>query len=160
MQITTDTVALIDYTLTNDRSETIDSSEGRQPLAYLHGQGQIIPGLEKALEGKTAGESFQVSISPEEGYGVRNESLIAEVPRANIQGPGELSVGMQLHTRGAGGPGVVTVTKIENDTVTVDANHPLAGQTLHFAITIREVRAATADEIAHGHVHGPGGHHH
>lgn len=160
MQISADKVVLIDYTLTNDNAETLDSSKGRDPLAYMHGKGQIIPGLEKALEGKAAGDVLEVTIPAAEAYGERHEDRVATVPRTNIQGPGELTVGMQLHTRGEGGPSVVTVTQIDEETVTVDANHPLAGQTLHFAVTIKEVRDATAEEISHGHVHGPGGHHH
>lgn len=160
MQISSGKVVLIDYTLTDENQQTLDTSQGGEPLAYLHGNGQIIPGLEKALEGKSAGESLQVKIAPAEGYGVRDESKIAVISRAKIQGIKDLREGMQLQARGEQGGQVVTVTKIEGDNVTLDANHPLAGATLNFDVAIREIRDATEEEIAHGHVHGPGGHHH
>lgn len=160
MQITSGKVVRIDYTLTDDNQKTLDSSAGGEPLTYLHGNDQIIFGLEKALNGKKAGDSFSVKIEPAEGYGHRDEARIVVVPRDRIQGVGELTVGMQLSSRGDHGPQSVTVTKIEGDEITIDANHPLAGENLHFDIIVRDVRAATEEEIAHGHVHGPGGHHH
>lgn len=160
MQITSGKVVRIDYTLTDDNKNTLDSSTGREPLTYLHGNDQIIFGLEKALNGKKAGDSFSVTIEPAEGYGLRDEARLVVVPRDRIQGVGELTVGMQLSSRGDHGPQSVTVSKIDGDQITLDANHPLAGENLHFDVTVRDVRPATAEEIAHGHAHGPGGHHH
>lgn len=160
MQISTGKVVSIDYTLTDDKQQILDSSEGGDPLTYLHGMGQLISGLEKELEGKGAGDSLKVRIAPADGYGVKDASKIAVVPKKSIQGVGELKAGMQLHTSGGHGEQVVTITKIEGDDVTIDGNHPLADTTLHFDVTVREVRDATDEEVAHGHVHGPGGHHH
>ncbi len=160
MEITSGKVVSIDYTLTNDSGEVIDSSEGAQPLVYLHGNGQVIPGLEKELEGKTAGTEFKVKVAPADGYGLRDEKKLVVVPRDRIDGAGELKVGTQLQAGGGGGMQVVTITKIEGDEVTIDANHPLAGENLNFDVKVREVRDATDDEMAHGHAHGPGGHHH
>jgi len=156
MQITSGKVVAIDYTLTDDKKQTLDTSEGGEPLTYLHGNDQIIFGLEKALNGKKAGDSFSVRIEPEEGYGVRDDSKLMTVPRSKVQGVPNLKEGMQLQA----GKQVVTVTKIAGDEITLDGNHPLAGEVLNFDVTVRDVRAATEEEIAHGHVHGPGGHHH
>ena len=160
MEITTGKVVSIDYTLTDDEQQIIDSSEGGDPLTYLHGVGQLIRGLEQELEGKKSGDALQVKIAPAEGYGLRDEAKIATVPRAAVQGAGELKVGMQLQASSGHGQQVVTITKIAGDEVTIDSNHPLAGATLHFDVTVRDVRDATEEEVAHGHVHGPGGHHH
>jgi len=160
MQITSGKVVLIDYTLTDDKKQTIDSSEGHEPLAYIHGNGQIIPGLEKALDGKVAGDALQVDISPEEGYGEHDSEKIIIIPRSQVEGVPDLKVGSQLQAGGGQGPQVVTVKKVTDDEVTLDGNHPLAGTHLHFDVTIREVRDATEEELSHGHVHGPGGHHH
>lgn len=160
MQITSGKVVSIDYTLTSDSGEVIDSSEGGQPLVYLHGNGQIIPGLEKALEGQTSGFEAKVKVEAAEGYGLRDEKKLVVVPRDRIDGPGELKEGMQLQASNGGGMQVVTVTKIAGDEVTIDANHPLAGVNLNFDVKVRDVREATPEEIDHGHVHGPGGHHH
>ena len=160
MQITSGKVVSIDYTLTNDENHTIDSSVGGQPLAYLHGNGQIIPGLEKALEGRKAGETLVVKVAAADGYGEHDPAKQAVIPRGQIQGVGELAVGMQLSARGEHSEQVVTVIQVDEDTVTIDANHPLAGENLNFDVTIREVRDATPEETSHGHVHGPGGHHH
>jgi FKBP-type peptidyl-prolyl cis-trans isomerase SlyD len=160
MKISSGKVVLIDYTLTNDNKEVIDSSEGHEPLAYIHGSGQIIPGLEKALDGKVVGDALQVDVSPEQGYGEHDSEKIITIPRSQVQGVPDLKVGIQLQASGGEGPQVVTVTKLSDTEVTLDGNHPLAGTNLHFDVTIREVRDATDEEIAHGHVHGPGGHHH
>jgi FKBP-type peptidyl-prolyl cis-trans isomerase SlyD len=162
MQVAKNAVVTIDYTLKNDAGNVIDSSqsEGRQPLPYLHGMGGLIPGLEKALEGKNPGDSLNVTISPEEAYGKRNEDLIASVPKSAF-GNNPIIVGAQFRTQDKQGRSqVVTVTKIDADTVTIDANHPLAGATLHFDVTIKDVREASQEELEHGHVHGTGGHHH
>lgn len=160
MQIAKNAVVQIHYTLKNDAGEVLDSSEGSDPLAYLQGHGNLIAGLEKALEGKQVGDSLTVSIPPEEGYGVRDEDLVQDVPRSAFEGIPNVEVGMQFHADSNHGPRTVTVTKVAGDTITVDGNHPLADQTLHFAVDIVEVRAATNEELSHGHVHGPGGHHH
>ena len=160
MQITADMVVSIDYTLTDDQGTVIDSSEGRGPLAYLHGKNNIIPGLENALEGKSKGDSLQVKVSPEEGYGERSDELSQEIPKQMFEGNDEIQVGMQFQTMTDSGPQVVTVTKVEEETVTVDGNHPLAGENLNFDVTIVDIREASAEELDHGHVHGPEGHDH
>ena len=160
MQITQDTVVSIHYTLTDDAGKTIDSSAGGEPLAYLHGNGNLIPGLERALEGKQAGDSLNVKISPAEGYGEHDKSLIQQIPRRVLKGIGNIHVGMQLQAQSDQGSRAVTVTHVAGDMVTIDGNHPLAGQNLNFEVQITDVRAATEEERAHGHVHGPGGHHH
>lgn len=155
------TVVSIHYTLTNDAGETLDSSAGREPLAYLQGFGNIIPGLENALAGKQAGDKLKVSIAPADAYGVRDDSLKEVVPRAAFGGAPDLEVGMQFQARGPDGMvRVITIVGVEGDNITIDANHPLAGETLHFDVEITEVRAASQEELTHGHVHGPGGHHH
>jgi FKBP-type peptidyl-prolyl cis-trans isomerase SlyD len=158
MQIAQDAVASIHYTLTDDSGNKLDASDGT-PLAYLHGNGNLIPGLERELEGKSAGDKLKVKIAAADAYGEYDKSLVQRVPRRALKGVGDLRVGMQLHTQSAHGVRAVTVTQIVGDMVTVDANHPLAGQTLNFEVEIAEVRAATQEELAHGHVHGPGGHH-
>ena len=160
MQISKNKVVTIDYTLTNDEGKVLDSSQGQDPLAYIHGVGNIIPGLEEALEGKQAGDALTVTVDPEKGYGLRNDELTQTVSRDLFQGVEELSVGMQFQADGGQGPQVVTVTSIEGDDVTIDGNHPLAGATLNFDVSIVGVREAEEEELAHGHVHGPGGHNH
>lgn len=160
MQIAERTVASFHYTLTNDAGEVLDSSQGGQPLTYLHGVGNIVPGLEHAMAGRSAGDSFQVKVAPEDGYGLPNDFMIQVVPRAAFQGVDELEVGMQFQAQTPQGPMSVVVAKIEGDEVTVDGNHPLAGQNLNFAIEITDVRDASLEEVMHGHVHGAGGHHH
>jgi len=162
MTITKGSVVLFDYTLTDDDKELIDSSKDAGPLAYLQGEGQIVKGLEKAMEGKSAGDFFKISIAPEEGYGLIDPEKIAEVDADQIEGGDELEEGMQLEAShdSEEDEQVVVVSKIEGKKVTLDGNHPLAGMNLHFDIQIREVRAATAEEIEHGHVHGDGGHQH
>ncbi|SDD15915.1 FKBP-type peptidyl-prolyl cis-trans isomerase [Aquimonas voraii] len=157
MQIADRCVVSFHYTLTNDAGDVLDSSSGREPLSYLHGAGNIVPGLESALEGREAGDSFKVSVAPEEGYGVHHEGLVQQVPRAAFAGVDEVQIGMEFHAQGPQGPLAVTVTAVDGDTVTIDGNHPLAGQTLHFAIEVTGVRQATLEESLHGHVHGPGG---
>ena len=149
------------YTLTDDAGQTIDSSAGQDPLAYLHGAGNIIPGLENALEGKVVGDQLNVAVTAEEGYGPVQEELIQEVPRSSFQGVENIEIGMQFEAQtGQGGAVPVTVTAVTDETVTVDGNHPLAGKSLNFDVTIEDVRDATAEELEHGHVHGVGGHQH
>jgi FKBP-type peptidyl-prolyl cis-trans isomerase SlyD len=156
MQITKHKVASIHYTLTDNDGKILDSSSGREPLTYIQGIGNLIPGMEEGLEGKSKGEKLSLKISPEKGYGIKDEALTQRVPRTAFGGQ-EVKVGMQFQTNQGG---VVTVTHAGLSEITVDANHPLAGVELNFAVEIMDIRPATEDEIAHGHVHGPGGHHH
>jgi FKBP-type peptidyl-prolyl cis-trans isomerase SlyD len=158
MQIEKDAVVSIDYTLKDEDGRVIDSSEGGEPLAYLHGGGNIIPGLEKELEGKAAGDELQVAIPAEEGYGQRNEQLVQEVAREQFGQIDELVPGMQFQVQSEAGPLVVTVTDVGEEKVVIDGNHPLAGIDLHFGVTVREVREATDEEKEHGHAHGPDSH--
>lgn len=158
MQIARDAVVMIHYTLKNDAGEVLDSSAGHDPLAYLQGHGSIIPGLEAALEGKVAGDKVQATVAPENAYGLKEPGLVQQVPRRAFQG--EVRKGMQFTAQTEGGPRTVVVTRVQGDMVTVDGNHPLAGETLHFDVEVTEVRVATEEELAHGHVHGAGGHHH
>ncbi len=160
MQIAKNLVVGFDYKLTADDGQQIDSSEGHEPLFYLHGADNIVPGLERELEGKKVGDEFSVVVSPKDGYGERDENLEQEVPRENFEGIDDLELGMLLQTDSEHGPSVVTVVGIADDVVTIDANHALAGMNLNFDIVVREVREATEEEIDHGHVHGPGGHEH
>lgn len=160
MQIAKHKVVTIDYTLTDQHGSVIDSSRGDEPLAYIQGTGNIIPGLENALEGKAAGDAVSVSIPPEEGYGPRQDELRQAVPRERFDTEEQIEVGMRFQTMSEQGMQVVTVVAVDADHVTIDANHPLAGETLNFDVTIVEVRDATEEELEHGHVHGPGGHHH
>jgi FKBP-type peptidyl-prolyl cis-trans isomerase SlyD len=160
MKIAHEKVVSIHYTLTNSEGTVLDSSSGGDPLAYLHGFGNIIPGLENALEGKASGDKLSVTVEPGEGYGERDERLVQAVPRTAFKGVTELAPGMQFQAQGPEGTRLVVVTEVAEDVVTVDANHPLAGQTLHFEVEVSAVREATREELEHGHVHGPGGHHH
>ena len=160
MRVATDSVVLIHYTLTNDAGETLDSSSGGEPLAYLHGKGNLISGLESQLEGRQSGESLEVRVAPGEGYGEVNPALVQDVPRSAFAGIGEIEIGMRFQAQTAEGPRVAVVTGVSDETIRMDGNHPLAGQHLNFAVEIMDVRQATAEELAHGHVHGPGGHHH
>lgn len=146
-------VVKIDYTVKDEEGQLIDTSEGKDPLAYLHGAGNIIPGLEKALEGRSEGEEFAVQIQPDDAYGQRNEALIQVVERGVFQGVDQLDVGMVFNAQGPQGNIQVTIIAIEGDEVTIDGNHPLAGVQLQFEGVVREVREATAEEIEHGHVH-------
>lgn len=160
MQIAKNTVVTIDYTLTDDDGDVVDTSQGREPLSYIQGVGSIIPGLESALEGKSTGDSLEVTIPPEQAYGARQDTLVAQVPRDRFESADQLQPGMQFQTQTESGIQVITVVGIDGDTVTVDANHPLAGATLNFAVSIVGVRDATTEELEHGHVHGAGGHEH
>lgn len=160
MKIGEDKVVSIHYTLTDSGGSVLDSSSGNEPLLYLHGAGNIIPGLESALEGKVSGDKLSVTVDPEQGYGTRDERLVQAVPRSAFKGVEQLAPGMQFQAQGPQGTRLVVITQVTADIVTVDANHPLAGQTLHFEVEVTEVREATSEELEHRHVHGPGGHHH
>lgn len=158
MQITDNTAVSIHYTLTNAGGETLDSSVGAEPLVYLHGAGNIIPGLENALTGKSAGDKFNVTIEPEEAYGEKRAEMIQVVSKSMF-GDMPVEEGMQFHAEVSHGPGIITVIHIDGDDVTIDGNHPLAGEALTFDVEVMNVREATGDEISHGHIHGEGGHH-
>jgi len=160
MTIQQDSVVTLHYTLKDDAGKVIDSSAGGEPLSYLHGHGNLVPGLERELTGKAAGDKLNVSVEPAQGYGDRDERLVQRIPRRALSGVGNVRVGMRLRADTEQGPIAVRVTHIVGDMVTVDGNHPLAGQNLNFEVEITEVRAATSEELSHGHVHGPGGHHH
>ncbi|OPZ71818.1 MAG: FKBP-type peptidyl-prolyl cis-trans isomerase SlyD [Verrucomicrobia bacterium ADurb.Bin474] len=153
MKIAQDTAVTIDYTLRNDDGDILDQSTGGTPLVYLHGHGNIIPGLEAALAGHSAGDSCSVRIDPEQAYGLADQALIQVVPRDRFQGVDALEVGMQFRAQTSQGPITITVTSIEGNEVTVDGNHPLAGVFLNFDVIVREVREATSEEIDHGHIH-------
>lgn len=155
------TVVGIHYVLKNDKGETLDSSQGQAPLEYLHGFGQIVPGLEQALTGHAAGERFDVTVEPDEGYGERDPRGEQRVPLSAFPRGMQLEPGTPFHTEGPDGETmVVWVIGVEGDRVTVDLNHPLAGVTLHFDVSVESVRVATAEELEHKHAHGPDGHHH
>jgi len=158
MQITDQTAVSFHYTLSNDAGEQLDSSIGETPLVYLHGQGNIIPGLEAALAGKQVGDKFVVTIPPEQAYGVFDASMQQVVSKKMFDDT-DIEIGMQFHADVSHGAGIITITEINGDDVTIDGNHPLAGVALTFAVEVVEVRPATADELAHGHVHGAGCHH-
>jgi FKBP-type peptidyl-prolyl cis-trans isomerase SlyD len=160
VEISADRVVTIHYTLKDDGGTVLDSSAGGEPLAYLQGRGNLVPGLEKALEGKQEGNSIAVVVSPADGYGTRDESLVQRVPKRSLQGAGAVKKGMQFQARTEDGVRLFTVAAVIGDMVTLDGNHPLADQTLHFDVQVLGVREATAEELQHGHVHGTGGHHH
>ena len=160
MNITNNTVATIDYTLTDTAGKIVDSSVGHAPLPYLHGAGNIVPGLEKALDGKETGDTVHVEVTPAEGYGVVNPDLIQDVERTRFPADANITVGMQFQANTPAGPRVVTVVGVTPESVRIDANHPLAGQTLVFDVTIVDVRPATEEELRHGHTHGADGHQH
>jgi FKBP-type peptidyl-prolyl cis-trans isomerase SlyD len=153
-------VVTLNYTLRDEQGAIIDASSGRGPLNYLHGKGNIIPGLEQALAGKSAGDKLDVAVPPEKGYGQRDDRLVQIVPRNKFKEVSELTPGMQVRASGSQGARLVTVVRVERDFVTLDGNHPLAGRTLYFSVEVAEVRKATHEEVSHGHVHGPGGHAH
>jgi FKBP-type peptidyl-prolyl cis-trans isomerase SlyD len=160
MSIEPNQVVSIHYTLKGDDGKVIDSSAGGEPLAYLHGHGNLVPGLERELTGKRAGDKLQVKIAPAEGYGEYDPQLVQQVPRRALKGIANVHVGLRLQAQTEHGPQAVTVTRVTGDMVTLDGNHPLAGQSLNFEVEITAVRAATEEELSHGHVHGAGGHHH
>src|SRR5690606_11464097 len=151
----------IDYTLTNDAGEVIDSSAGGAPLVYLHGAANIIPGLEKAPEGKQAGDELNVTVEPEQAYGEYLTELVSTLNRSLFEGVDQLEVGMPFHASAPDGQvQTVTVRDLDGDDITVDGNHPLAGERPNFKVKVVDVRDASDEEIAHRHIHGEGGHHH
>ena len=160
MQIAAKKVATIAYTLTDDNGNLIDQANKNEPFAFIHGVGNIIPGLESALEGKSAGDQISVKIEPANAYGERDDNLTQVLGKEMFEGVDEITPGMQFHAQTNQGMSIVTVTKVEDDQVTIDGNHPLAGVTLNFDVDVLDVRDATEEELDHGHAHGTGGHHH
>jgi FKBP-type peptidyl-prolyl cis-trans isomerase SlyD len=155
------TVVTMHYELKDAEGEVLDSSKGQDPLTYLHGAGNIIVGLEEELIGKEVGAEVNAVISPEKGYGLPVEALVQTVPKEAFgEDLDKVEVGMRFQAETEQGPVPVVVTAMDAESVTVDGNHPLAGKELHFNVTIAEIRDASAEEIEHGHVHGPGGHNH
>ncbi len=160
MQIGLNKAVFINYTLKDDEGEIIDTSEGAEPLGYLHGHNNIITGLETALEGKIVGDKLKVSIPPSEGYGEFNQALYAPIPKEAFKDVPDIEVGMQFEMPVDGGSQVFTIVNITDTEVTVDGNHPLAGETLNFDVEVMEIREATKEELEHGHIHSGDGHHH
>lgn len=160
MKTARDMVVSMHYTLTDDSGEVLDSSDGREPLEYLHGHGNIIPGLEKALEGVAIGYRSQVSVEPAEGYGEKNPELVFEAPREHFPPDMKIEPGARVYAEGPEGPVSFSVVRLTETGAVLDANHPLAGKTLNFAVEIVGMRAATEEEIQHRHVHGAHGHDH
>jgi FKBP-type peptidyl-prolyl cis-trans isomerase SlyD len=150
-------VVSLNYTVKDTEGQVVDSSEGAAPLVYLHGKGNIIPGLEAALVGKTSGEEFDVTVEPADAYGEYNEEMVQVVPRKAFEGVESIEKGMVFTAQAQNGPVQLTVAKVDGDDITVDPNHPLSGKTLHFSGSVIEVREATEEELTHGHVHGEGG---
>ncbi len=158
MKVEKGSVVSVDYELHLGDGEVVDASQPGTPLAYIHGEGQIVPGLERALEGLSAGDQRRVVVEPGDGYGDHDARGVQQVPRSAFPEGVQPAVGMELVAQGPDGEAVPFVVRgVTPETVTIDLNHPLAGKTLHFAVTVRDVRAATAEELEHGHVHGPGG---
>jgi FKBP-type peptidyl-prolyl cis-trans isomerase SlyD len=160
MQIADHTIVRFHYDLADEAGQLIESSREREPLAILYGAGNVIPGVEKAIEGRRAGERLQVVVPPEDGYGERRDGLTQRVPKKHFNEPRRLRAGDSTVLGTNQGPRVVTVVKVGETVIDVDLNHPMAGRTLRFDIEILEVREASAEEIAHGHAHAPGGHAH
>jgi len=152
MEIAANRVATIHYTLTDDDGQVIDKSPQERPLSYLHGAGNIVPGLEQALEGKNPGDSLKVQVTPEQGYGQRNDALVQDVPREAFQGVEKVEPGMQFRAQTQGGPLLVTVVEVGDAQVRIDGNHPLAGRNLNFAVEVADVREASEQEKQIGQV--------
>jgi FKBP-type peptidyl-prolyl cis-trans isomerase SlyD len=160
MKIAQDAVVSFHYTLTDEDGQQVESSVGREPLAILYGHGNVIPGVEAALRDQEIGAKLSVNVPPEQGYGARRPDWTQRVPKKYFRDSAKLKPGMQTMLQTQDGPRVVTVAKIGETVVDVDLNHPMAGRTLKFDIEVVDVRAAAPEELAHGHVHGAGGHHH
>jgi len=154
MKIGSEKVVSIDYTLKDSEGSILDSSEGKEPLSFIYGNGSIIRGLENELEGKEKGDSFSVSVEPKDGYGEYDESMMFEVGKEQFQNSAEIEKGMQVQAQNSEGQvQILTVMDVEEDKVILDANHPLAGKVLHFDVAVTEVREASKEELDHGHVH-------
>jgi FKBP-type peptidyl-prolyl cis-trans isomerase SlyD len=160
MKIANDTVASLDYRLHLGDGKLVDESEPGDPLVYLHGHDEIVPGLERALEGKKAGDRLEIVVKPEDGYGEYDPEGVEEVPRTDLPADLELVAGETITgTDPDGDETDILIKEVKKDTVVLDFNDPMAGKTLHFDVTVREVRAATAEELEHGHAHVPGHEH-
>ena len=160
MKVAKNTVVSLNYTLKNNEGEILDTSDGREPLVYLHGVGALIPGLENVLEGEGEGSKVSTVINPEDAYGDRTDELLHKVPKSGFTGDEEMQEGMRVQLETENGPAIAVISKIEGEEVTLDLNHPLAGMELHFDVEVVGIREAQQEEIEHGHAHGPGGHHH
>lgn len=160
MKTANDRVVTLHYTLTDDSGAVLDSSAGSPPMSYLHGHGNIIPGLERALEGMAAGFKSTVTVPAVEGYGEKNPEAVFEAPREHFPPEMELAPGMQVTSESRDGAMPLTIVEVTDSVVVLDGNHPLAGKTLHFDVEIVDIRAATEEELTHGHVHSGDGHHH
>lgn len=156
MKVEKNKVVTIHYTLKDDNGNVIDTSEGREPLAYLHGNQNIIVGLEEKLEGKEIGNKLSVDVSPEKGYGIVDEALKMVLKKEQFENPEALGVGMQFQAQIGEKLAIFTITNIKDDEVYVDGNHPLAGMNLHFDVEIVDIRDATKEELEHGHAHMEG----
>jgi len=157
MNIGKDCVAIIDYTLKDDDGDVLDDSQNGE-FVYLHGAQNIIPGLEAALSGKQAGDQVNVSLEPKDAYGERDPERIQVVPRDMFETDEEIVAGMQFHAQSPDGQMmVITVSEVDDDEITIDGNHAMAGMNLHFDVSVVDVREATVEELAHGHVHTEGG---
>jgi len=156
MKISKNKIATLGYTLKNDNEQILDQADKDNPFLYMHGTGGIIKGLENALEDKTIDDSFNLIVAPEDAYGERDDNLTEAVPRSMFEGidEAELKAGAQFHAQTAEGTQIISIASVEGDTIKIDANHPLAGETLHFIdVTVLDIRDATAAEIEHGHPH-------
>ncbi|MBN1523784.1 MAG: peptidylprolyl isomerase [Spirochaetales bacterium] len=153
MEIKKDMAVSIHYTLKDIDGKVLDTSENNEPLKYLHGYGQMIPGVENSLEGKKIGDSLEVTVEPKDGYGEYDERLIAKVEKAKINADIKLEAGMPLQAETGEGVHVLYVKKIEGEDVYLDGNHPLAGIPLHFSLSVVDVQEATEEEKQHGHAH-------
>jgi FKBP-type peptidyl-prolyl cis-trans isomerase SlyD len=156
-----DSVVNLSYSLKNSKGEELDKSDQSQPFAYLHGMGQVVPGLEKALEGLVVGDKKEVTVPPAEGYGDYVPTLKTQVERSNFPKDVDIKPGMQFEAEDEGKQRIIfEVISLEGDKINIDGNHPLAGETLHFSVEVTGIREATQEELSHGHAHGEGGAHH
>lgn len=160
MNIAKDSVVRFHYSMKDEAGEVLDSSDKAEPMTYLHGQDGLLKGLQEALEGKAVGEQLEIGLSPEQAFGERVDNAEQRVPVKHLAGAKKWRPGMTATVHTEHGNREVTVLKVGHTMATVDTNHPLAGKSLSFDVEIVEVRQATAEELAHGHAHGPGGHHH
>jgi len=154
MNIADKCIVSFHYTLTNDAGEKLDTSSGQDPLKYLHGASNIVPGLEKALEGRKTGDTLKVEVQPEDGYGDVNPDMIKTIPPSAFEGVDDVRPGMQFQAQGPEGQiQMITVVEVTDEGIKINGNHPLAGQVLHFDVTIKDVREASEEELKHGHAH-------
>lgn len=160
MEVAAKRVVSIHYKVTDSQGNPVDATPPDSPMSYLHGAHNVIPGVERALEGKQAGDHVTANIEAAQGYGERNPELMQRIPAKRLKGAGKLQRGMRLRVNTSQGERQVTIVKVGRFTVDIDGNHPLAGLDLIFEIDVADVREATDEELQHGHAHGPGGHHH